>query len=276
MTTEQIKNIIDELSQMGTRFIQFTGGDPILRNDIGIILTYCYQKNIYTTLSCSGVLAPEKVNDLKFLGRMGLSLDGSQKVHDYLRGEGTFEKVMRAVDSLRSNNIKFKFVTVISKFNLDEIDFLLDLADKLNSSVLFQPGIRKKLYSQENNETSPDNIKAYKEAIKKIILRKYQKRKVANSFSALNHLLHWPYTKKILCPGGRIMCCIRNDGQVTVCSRVNGTNFPRNNCLEKGFRKAFFDLPSYNCKECWASLHVEASCILSCRPEAILNSAKLI
>lgn len=275
MPTKQVLNIIDELSQLGTRFIQFTGGDCILRDDIAKILEYCYQKNIYTTLSCSGILVPEKIKELRFLGRLGLSLDGRKEVQDYLRGKGTFEMVMKAIDSLKDNNIKFKFVTVLSKFNLGEIDFLLDLAKKLNSSTLFQPGIRKKLYSDEINETSPD-IEPYREAVKKIISLKKQGEKVTNSFSALKHLLHWPYPKKILCPGGKIMCCIRSNGQVAVCSRVDDTHFLSNNCLEKGFREAFIDLPSYSCNNCWASLHVETSCILSFKPEAIFNSFRII
>ena len=37
LTTEQIFSIIDELSELGTKIIQFTGGEPLLRDDIGKI-----------------------------------------------------------------------------------------------------------------------------------------------------------------------------------------------------------------------------------------------
>jgi AdoMet-dependent heme synthase len=275
MSTQQVYSIIEEMSEMGTKFIQFTGGDAILRDDIGKIIKYSHEKGICTTLSCSGVMVPEKIKELKLLERLGLSLDGRKAIHDCLRGEGSFDIVMKAVTALLDNNIKLKLVSVISKLNLGEIDFLLDFALKARSSVLFQPATIKKLYSERANEVCAEQ-ELYRSAVYRIIEYKRKGAPVANSFSGLRHLSHWPYAKKIFCPGGRIFCSIRNNGQVSVCSRSEDLNLRNNNCLEKGFKKAFLDLPVGGCTDCWSSLHIELGCLLSFMPDTILNAAKLI
>jgi len=276
MPTQKVKGIIDEMAEMGTKCIQFTGGDAILRKDIGEILAYCHQKKIYTTLSCTGILVPQKINELKPLGAMGLSLDGGQEIHDFLRGEKTYQRVIKAAECLKKNNIRFKFVTVLTRFNLSEVDYVLDLADTFNCTVLFQPGIAKQLYNcQKDNTTIPES-NSYKQTIEKIIGLKRKGKRIVNSFPALEHLKHWPYPRRELCPGGRIMVAIRNNGQVAVCSRINDGDFARNNCLEKGFKRAFEDLPSYGCDNCWASLHVESSSLLAFKPSTMFNAFKMV
>ena len=37
---KEILSILDELAAMGTRWISFTGGEPLLRDDIGEIIDY--------------------------------------------------------------------------------------------------------------------------------------------------------------------------------------------------------------------------------------------
>jgi len=62
------------------------------------------------------------------LSRLALSLDGAKKeTHDYIRGEGTFEKVMEVVDMLRDVrerkkcNIELEFTTVVMGINFEEL-----------------------------------------------------------------------------------------------------------------------------------------------------------
>ena len=51
LNTKQIFSIIDELSKMGTRRIIYTGGEPLIREDIAEIINYtAYIPNL--PLSC--------------------------------------------------------------------------------------------------------------------------------------------------------------------------------------------------------------------------------
>ena len=58
MDFKQIKELIDTLAQIGTQRISFTGGEPLMRADIGEILAVCKKNRIFTTLGSNGKLVP--------------------------------------------------------------------------------------------------------------------------------------------------------------------------------------------------------------------------
>ena len=76
----QVEKIIDELSCLGTKWISFTGGEPLLRSDLESIIAYAKSKNIYVSVSTNGVLVPEKINILKLADKVKLILDGPEDV----------------------------------------------------------------------------------------------------------------------------------------------------------------------------------------------------
>ncbi|MCD6412115.1 radical SAM protein [bacterium] len=53
------------MKSLGTKRIQFTGGEPLLRKDIGKIIDYCKKLGILTTVSASGVKVKEKIKKIK-------------------------------------------------------------------------------------------------------------------------------------------------------------------------------------------------------------------
>ena len=61
-TTQELKNIIDELYKIGTRNMVVHGGETLLRDDIGEIVDYLKSKRIYVSLVTNGVLLPKKIN----------------------------------------------------------------------------------------------------------------------------------------------------------------------------------------------------------------------
>ncbi len=71
-------------------------------------------------------------HDYNFL--LGISLDGPKEIHDYYRqqynGNGTFDKVIEAIEILKDNKVEFNILTVVSDLTSkkpDEIyDFFLD------------------------------------------------------------------------------------------------------------------------------------------------------
>ena len=56
LTTKQTFSIIDELASLGTQRIGFTGGEPLLRKDIGEIINYSHSKGIFTGMVSNGSL----------------------------------------------------------------------------------------------------------------------------------------------------------------------------------------------------------------------------
>ncbi len=50
-----------------------------------------------------------------------LSLDGKKAINDQIRGEGHYEKTLKAIQVLKKNNIKAQVMFTLSKLNVDEL-----------------------------------------------------------------------------------------------------------------------------------------------------------
>lgn len=273
LTTQQVLSIINDFEKIGTRVIIFSGGEPLLRDDIGEIINYCRSKNILVGLTSNGSLIPVKIKEIKNLNFLKLSLDGPREVNDFLRGDGSYDDVMTAVELGKRQGLKIKFNTTLSKYNLDYIDFILQKAKELDVEVKFQPLSYVHACGQNIDFLLPDE-KEYKDAIKKLIYFKKSNRYIINSLFALNYLLNWPNYKKLKCYGGRIICCISPNGYLYPCTiLMESINAP--NCLDISCKEAINYLTNFFCKGCWCTSTLELNCLMAFRPNAVLDIKRL-
>lgn len=271
--TSEILNMIDQFSQLGTRWISFTGGEPLLREDIGKIIKYTKNKNIYASVNSNGKLVSERIEDLRGVDRIKLSLDGSRDIHDLIRGEGSFEKVIEAVKVCQKNFIPVYLECTLSKYNLDCIYYLIKIALKYRVRVLFQPATKNLLYSNEPNPIIPSED-TYKETIKKLIKLKKQGAPIYNSLAGLKHLYYWPMPKKINCSTGKLSVGVAPDGAISACNRfprsISGKISRKINIKEELLRISY----QKNCKQCWCCSLVEFNLIASLNSNAMVNFVK--
>lgn len=269
-TTSQVISIIQELSRLGTKMVHFTGGEPLLREDIGTILDYCADKNILTTMNSNGFLVPQQLDKIKNVCLLTISLDGPEEVHDSIRGQGAFGKVIRAIVAAKGKGIKVNLLVVLSRANLESIGFLLEKSRELDAPLFFQPATELLLGSSAKNQVTPD-IGKYKLVMKELIRRKKETRYIANSLSGLRFLSEWPEIPSIRCLVPLISCRVQSDGSVNICYRnqdysvtINGQN--------PSFKEAFSRLPLIHCNRCCCASLVEMNSLLSLKLDAILNS----
>lgn len=273
LSTSEICNIIDEMKKSGVRKITFTGGEPLLRDDIGEIVDYVHKKDILVNINSNGSLFKIKIHKLRNLDSLGLSLEGPEEVHDVLRQKGSFKDVMEAVDIAVANKIKISFSVTLNSLNFNCIDYLLNLAKRHKTRIVFQPSTEKLLGGEEINPVSLTAVK-YSQTVNRIIQYKAgeYRRIIRNSLAGLKHLSSWPNLKGINCPGGFITCRINSDGSVFHCAKAKDrVEFPLN-CIEDGFRKAFNNLSPITCSMCSCALRVEASYILRLNLAALMNA----
>lgn len=135
LTTRQVFDVLDNVTEAGTTAIQFAGGEPLLRNDIAEIISYAVGKNIYTALNTNGTLVEEEI--VRKLSRVGLaqvkvSVDGLRKNHEWNRGRGAFDKAISALKLFRDYGIPSVYlIMTLSKVNYGDLAPLLDLTAKL-------------------------------------------------------------------------------------------------------------------------------------------------
>lgn len=263
-------HLLEEMVAAGVVRVQFTGGEPLLRDDLSELLTKARSLGLFTTVSTNGYLVPDRASELCAVGRVNLSLDGEKQNHDALRGEGSFDAITHALQALHRVEIPFKFVTVLNRRNLGDIPFMLELASKNNTAVLFQPALPEMLRSSKQNPEAPE-VADYRKALDELMAAKRAGRPVANSFPALRHLRNWPDAVQLTCVGGLVFCRLRPDGTMVHCPRGPQSETGAPNAAELGFSAAFRGLQRRKCDGCWSAPVVEAACIFAAKPGAVLN-----
>lgn len=287
-STAQLSGLIDELKAMGTLWITLTGGEPLLREDIGLIVDKIRKKNIICAINTNGSLIKKKVDIVRKIDFVTVSLDGVNAANDMNRGQGTFKLAMEGIKCLRENKIPFDVVSVLTRHNMNNIEEILNLAQREGFLVEFNFLEDQNVETQDQSQfLIPDED--MRRITQKIIQYKKKGRNVFYSVGSRYYCLKWPvsYKEKIIfrdfsnfkpihCYMGEKMCHIDCDGKVYPCNQLAG-KFPALNFLESGFKKAWENLKDKkDCKACYAVCFTEFNRLFALAPDAWINNLKQV
>jgi len=273
LTTKQIFSIIDELVKLGTQRIGFTGGEPLLREDIKEIIDYTHSKGIFTGMVSNGSLVRKNISKIKNLDLLQLSLDGSEEINDRQRYRGSYKDVISAIKVTSGKIPKIWLTCILTKNNLNSVDFILSLAEERDLRVFFQPVVDYKNCGMEVKTLFPDKGK-YKEVVKRLIKLKRTNRHVGNSMVGLRYLYNWPIYKKLNCYAGKLFAHIYPNGDVYPCFNVDDKK--PINFLSGCFNKVFKELELKDCRGCWTYANIEMNYLFNLNFSAGWNSLRLL
>ena len=136
LSTDEGRALIDDLASFGSPVILFSGGEPLLREDLPDLIDYAVEKGLRAVISTNGTLiTPEKARIFARcnLSYIGVSLDGLSEVNDTFRGvRGAFAKAIEGIRNAREAGIKVGLRFTINKRNVDEIPKIFDLLEQEN------------------------------------------------------------------------------------------------------------------------------------------------
>jgi MoaA/NifB/PqqE/SkfB family radical SAM enzyme len=269
LTTKEILGLIDQLIEAGAQRLGLWGGEPLIREDIGQIIDYAKSKGLFVTIDSNGYLAEEQSRCLKNLDHFILALDGPEEMHDRNRGTGSFQKAMKAIRFLKGK-VPTWTITVLTKHNLESIEFILEIAKNFGFLATFQVLHHNEILGK-NPESFLPTEESYRIAIKKLICKKKAGAPIVSSLSYLEHLLNWPDYKKpmlsysvdnLRCWAGQLYCNVDTEGSVYPCSLLVG-KIKALNYLDVGFKKAFDYIQEVPCRACNASCFTEYNYLYS-------------
>ena len=284
-TTGQILSLIDELYEMGTRHISLNGGEALMRDDIEIIVDKINAKNILCQLTTNGLLVKEKINVLKKVDSLCVSLDGNKKSTDLNRGAGAYDRIIEAIECLNDNKIKFYTNAVLTKNNKNAVDEVMELAGKYGFRAQF---------SLLREEDSPDKAiglsdEESREIYGKIL--KYKKAGLPILFlrDSYENAFRWPFPynklmisgesaegyKPIKCYMKSFSCHIEANGLVYPCI-VLVNKFKALNFLEVGFKKAWEHMANNDCKACYNTCCGDVNLIFGFRLNSLWEASRVI
>jgi MoaA/NifB/PqqE/SkfB family radical SAM enzyme len=288
LTTGQWRTIIDELAELGCRRLTFLGGEPLLRADVGELIAHSRSRGMNNVLTSNGLLVPRRIDALRQLDTLVLSLDAPGPANDAVRGEGVFAAVEAALAAARAAGLRVKLNAVLSAYTAPHLDDLLAFVE------------RHDLYLTVNvvRSGAPDlwkdaaTIKPDDEAISRLCTR------LAALSRSNPRLLFSPRTYEYgatwgdysrdrfeaadlpaddvrlrsgpRCQAGRAYINIDADGEVYPCvltmHRISGGN-----AATDGVAAAWQRLHGHGCVACYANCMVEQNFLHSLEPRVVTH-----
>lgn len=110
----------------------FTGGEPVLRDDLLSVLDYARSAGFSVALMSNGTLITgdiarqlrELVSDVQ------VSIEGMETVHDSIRGKGSFRRALHGIENLVARGVDTSINLTLSRLNTGQIDGLVRLAEE--------------------------------------------------------------------------------------------------------------------------------------------------
>ncbi|MCW4005779.1 MAG: radical SAM protein [Candidatus Bathyarchaeota archaeon] len=136
--TQTALKMVEQIRDFGASFFGISGGEPLLRKDLFEIIAYAKKLGLNSSIITDGHLMDDAAfeNIVKYEVRVSVSIDGAKEANDAIRGEGTYDKALSAIERLSKVNLLNCLVYTLanagSKTNATDEDFthVLDLAKK--------------------------------------------------------------------------------------------------------------------------------------------------
>ena len=286
LTTEEGEVLLRQINEAGVSVISFSGGEPLLRDDIYHLISYAAGLGLTTSLISNGLLIDSEERATRLcstgLDRICLSLDGPvPEVHDSIRGiKGGFEKVISAAHLLKKNRSggkpKIYFNTTLSKENIAEFKEITELVHQMKVD-----GWAFQLVHEGSNETllfPEENILVECDAVRKL---HHDMKSMKSKYRALfvhydgfydNFVTYVDDKEKLYkyrCIAGTLAGTIDPNGNVRVCI---STSYVLGNIREKSFieiwhsekaNEARQDIKNGECPLCWMCCYAPLTVFLS-------------
>ncbi|MBC7358792.1 MAG: heme b synthase [Desulfacinum sp.] len=140
LSTEECRQVLDEIASFAKPIIILTGGEPLLRPDIFELASYGNSLGLRMTMAPNGTLVTrEAARKMVKVGiqRISISIDGATaQSHDaFRRVPGAFEGAMRGIRNAREAGLPFQINTTITAQNLHELESIQKLAVDLGAAA---------------------------------------------------------------------------------------------------------------------------------------------
>jgi MoaA/NifB/PqqE/SkfB family radical SAM enzyme len=229
ISTACAKEFIRDAVNLNPASLVFSGGEPLLRNDIFELISFTNSFRVNTCLTSNGTLIDDAIARKlasSGIGVVNISIDGPMEIHDSLRGKGAFEKAVCALENLKKHKIESTIATIVCRQNYKYLSFVVGLAQRFGvTTVKFQPFSDIFLLDKQKGKDFFVSAKERNEIQAKV----EEVQKLSNKFSiAINpagYLRHLPdyltgcssFTAPISCQALWRSCPISSEGDVHPC-----------------------------------------------------------
>ncbi|WP_250535600.1 pyrroloquinoline quinone biosynthesis protein PqqE [Caballeronia sp. AZ10_KS36] len=140
LNTEQWLDTLRQARALGAAQLGFSGGEPLLRDDLETLVAEARKLGFYTNLITSGIgLTDKRLTALKDAGLDHIQLsfqDSTQELNDFLSSTKTFELKKRVANLIKAHGFPMVLNCVLHRYNLPHIGRIIDMALAMDAEYL--------------------------------------------------------------------------------------------------------------------------------------------
>jgi pyrroloquinoline quinone biosynthesis protein E len=140
LSTGDWLRVLGEARALGAVQCGFSGGEPLQRKDLEILVAEAHRLGYYTNLITSGIgLNETRIAALKKAGLDHIQLsfqDSTREVNDFLSSTRTFDLKRKAAELIKAYGYEMVMNCVIHRMNIDHIDRIIELAVEIEADYL--------------------------------------------------------------------------------------------------------------------------------------------
>lgn len=159
LSTKEAKALINDFDEFKVPVILFSGGEPLLREDLFELIEHAGNRKIRSTISTNGTLIDKDVArriKQSNVGYVGVSLDGIGYKHDeFRRTRGCFDKALEGIRNCREASQKVGLRFTINSHNYNQLGDIFHLIkeEKINRVCFYHL-----VYSGRGSEMIKEDI----------------------------------------------------------------------------------------------------------------------
>lgn len=150
-----IEQNLRDLRRLGVKYVDFTGGEPLLRTDVSRIYRAAKELGFITSMTTNTILYPQKAAEIQGLvDFLNFSLDGATaEAHDQSRGVQIFDTLVKSVEIAHQLGEYPVLNHTVTAQNYQRVSEVAELGKTLEARVWLNPAFTA--HSHYNSKKNP-------------------------------------------------------------------------------------------------------------------------
>jgi len=250
LSTEEWLRVLREGREIGCTQLGFSGGEPLMRDDLEIMVAEARKLGYYSNLITSGVgLTEKRISAFKQGGLDHIQLsfqDSTREINDFISSTKTFELKSKVAKLIKQHEYPMVLNVVLHRMNIDHIQQILEMAEAMGAEYLELANTQYYAWALVNRDQllpSREQLERAEEITNQFRARIGDRMKIY--FVVPDYYATRP--KACMNGWGSVFLTIQSDGTVLPCHEARmlpGMTFP--SVREHDLRWIWYDSPGFN------------------------------
>ena len=250
LRTEDWFRVLQQGRELGAVQLGLSGGEPLVRDDLELIVAEAHRLGYYTNLLTSGVgLSADRAAALKAAGLDHVQLsfqDSTREINDFLSHTKTFALKNQVAALIKAQDWPMVMNVVIHRLNIDHIDRIIEMAAEMGAEYLELANTQYYSWAYLNRDQllpTHDQLRRAEAVTDAWRVRLAGRMRIF--FVAPDY--HEGKPKKCVNGWGSMFLTVAPDGTALPCHTARmlpGLAFP--NVRDRGLREIWFDSEGFN------------------------------